>query len=75
MSPRVQKLVQEAADLSPAERLTLIQELVGSIDVNQAQMDRQRRAVLEFLSISPEPSGDPTLSSSTHGIAGVRREG
>jgi hypothetical protein len=74
MSPRIQRLVQEAADLSPAERLILIQELVGSIEVNEEQMDRQRRAVLEFLSISPETSGDPTLSSNMHGTPGARRE-
>jgi hypothetical protein len=68
MSPRVQKLVQEAAELSPTERLALIKELVGSIDVSKEQMDRQRRAVLEFLAIPTVNSGVPDLSSNKYGL-------
>lgn len=68
MSPRVQKLVQEAAELSPMERLALIRELVGSIDVSKEQMDRQRRAVLEFLAIPTVNSGAPDLSSNKYGL-------
>jgi hypothetical protein len=68
MSPRVQKLVQEAADLSSAERLTLIQELVGSMDVSKEQMDRQRRAVLQFLAIPTATSGMADVSSNKYGL-------
>ncbi len=68
MSPRVQKLAEEAAGLPPAERLALIRELVGSLDVQRVQMDRQRRAVLGFLAIPATVSGTPGLSSNTHGL-------
>jgi hypothetical protein len=66
MSPRVERLIREAADLSPAERLTLVKELVGSIEAPKEQMDRQRRAVLEFLAIPPVRSGSPDVSSNKH---------
>ncbi len=66
MSPRVEKLFREAAELSPAERLALIQQLVGSIEVTKEQMDKQRRAVLDFLAIPPVNSGVPDLSSNKH---------
>jgi hypothetical protein len=68
MSPRVQKLVQEAVELSSTERLALIKELVGSIDVSKKQMDRQRRAVLDFLAIPTANSGVPDLSSNKYGL-------
>ena len=68
MSPRVQRLVEEAADLSPAERLALIKELVGSIDVSKEQMDRQRRAVLQFLALPTARSGTPDVSSNKYGL-------
>lgn len=66
MSPRVEKLIREAAELSPAERLALVKELVGSIEVSKEEMDRQRRAVLEFLAIPTVKSGVPDASSNTH---------
>ena len=75
MSARVGKLVEEAADRSPAERLVLIKELVGSIDVSKEQIDRQRRAVLQFLAIPTAKSGTPDASSNKYGLPKIDIEG
>ncbi len=57
MSPRVQKLLDEVVELSSSERLALIKELVGSIDVRTEHMDRRLRAVLQLLDIPTANAG------------------
>ena len=61
-SARVLKFLEEASTFTSAERAELVEELAKPLVFTKADMDRQRKAVLEFLAI-------PTVSGTPPGVA------
>jgi hypothetical protein len=62
-SARVQQVLEETATFTSAERAELAEELARPIVFTKADMDRQRKAILEFLAIPTFSGTDPNVSS------------
>jgi hypothetical protein len=62
-SARVQQVLEEAATFTSAERAELAEELAKPLVFTVADMDRQRKAILEFLAIPTFCGADPNASS------------
>ncbi len=62
-SARVQQVLEETATFTSAERAELVEELAKPILFTKADMDRQRKAILEFLAIPTFSGTDPNASS------------
>jgi hypothetical protein len=62
-SARVQKIIDEAAGLTAAERAELAEELSKPLVFTKEDLERQRQAVLEFLAIPTFHSGASDVSS------------
>jgi hypothetical protein len=72
-SARVQKIIDEAARLTPAERAELAEELSEPLVFTKEELERQRRAVLDFLAIPTFHSGSSDVSSEKYGALHKRR--
>ncbi|HVV53366.1 MAG TPA: hypothetical protein VHO06_27160 [Polyangia bacterium] len=68
LSARVQKILNEAAAFTPAERAELAAEFSKPLVFTDADMDRQRRAILEFLSVVTVSGTDPDTSSDKYAV-------
>ena len=62
-SARVQQVLKETATFTSAERAELAEGLAKPIVFTEADMDRQRNAILEFLAIPTFSGTDPNASS------------
>ncbi len=62
-SARVQQVLEETATFTPAERAELAEELASSIVFTKADLDRQRKAIQEFLALPTFSGTDPNASS------------
>ena len=67
-SGRVQKVLEEAATFSPAERAELAEELSKPIVFTKADMERQRKAIEEFLALPTVRGTDPEASADKYGV-------
>jgi predicted nucleotidyltransferase len=61
-SARVQQVLEATATFTTAERAELVEELAKPIVFTEADMERQRKAILEFLAI-------PTVRGTGRGVA------
>jgi hypothetical protein len=71
-SARVQKLLDEAATFSAAERAELAAELSKPLVFTKEDMERQREAVLEFLAIPTFAGPDPKASEDKYAFLAKR---
>ena len=67
-SARVQRIIEEAATLSPAERAELAAELSTPVVFTKADLDRQRKAIQEFLAIPTVHGTDPDTSADKYAV-------
>jgi len=72
-SARVQKIIDEAAELTPEERAELAEELNKPFEASKEDMEKQRRAVLDFLAIPTFQSGSSDVSSDKYAARHRRR--
>jgi hypothetical protein len=67
-SARVQKILEEAATFSPAERAELAEELSKPMVFTKTDMERQRNAIEEFLALPTVRGTDPDASADKYGV-------
>jgi len=72
-SARVKKVLEQAAELTPAEREELAQELGQPLVFTEEDMERQRQAVRRFLEIPTFHSGSSDVSSDKYAALHDRR--
>ena len=65
---RVQRILEEAAELTPAERAELAEELAKPIVFTEEDMARQRKAILGFPAIPTVAGTDPNASSAKYAV-------
>ena len=68
LSARVQKVLDEVASFSPAERAELAAKLGTSIVFTKEDMAQQRKAIQEFLAIPTVAGTDPGASADKYAI-------
>jgi hypothetical protein len=74
-SARVQQILEETAEFTSAERAELAEELAKPLAFTAADVDRQRKAILEFLAIPPFSGADPNASSDKYAFLKHDTEG
>lgn len=74
-SARVQQVLEETATFTSAERAELAEELAKPIVFTKADMDRQRKAIVEFLAIPTFSGNDPNASSDKYAFLKHNIEG
>jgi hypothetical protein len=67
-SARVLKVLEEASTFTSAERAELVEELAKPLVFTKADMDRQRKAVLEFLAIPPVSGTPPGVARDKYSV-------
>jgi hypothetical protein len=67
-SARVLKVLEEAAEFTPAERAELAEELAKPIVFTKEDMARQRKAIRGFLAIPTVAGTDPNASSDKYAV-------
>jgi hypothetical protein len=67
-SARVQQVLEKTVTFTSAERAELVEELVKPIVFTTVDMDRQRKAIVEFLAIPTFSGGDPNTAFPKDGL-------